>query len=95
MASSRTSDLLTANTAIWNGANRINSVTLITDGTNAATITVYDNASTASGKVVAKATASGAQNTVQIRFDNPVYCEAGIYCVVSGTGAAYIVHFGG
>ena len=95
MASSRTSDLLTANTAICAGVNRINAVTLITDGTNAATVTVYDNPSAASGKVVAKATASGAQNTVQLKFTNPVYCETGIYAVVSGTGAAYIVHFGG
>lgn len=95
MASSRSSGLKTADAVIQTGHNRINAVTLITDGTNAASVIVYDNASAASGLVLAKVTAAGAQNTVHVIFENPVYAENGLYADVTGTGAGYIVYFGG
>lgn len=93
--SSKSSGLQTTDAAIIAYKNRINAITLITDGTNAASVVVYDNASAASGTVAAKVTAAGAQNTVHIIFENPVLCENGIYADVTGTGAAYIVYFGG
>ncbi len=95
MASSRSSGLKSADAVIATGVNRLNAVTLITDGTNTASVVVYDNASTASGKELAKVTAAGAQNTVHVLFENPVYAENGIYADVTGTGAGYIVYFGG
>jgi len=95
MASSRSSDLKSADAVIATGVNRINAVTLITDGTNAASVIVYDNASAASGKVLAKVSAAGAQNTMHVIFENPVYAELGLYADVTGTGAGYIVYFGG
>lgn len=95
MASSRSSGLKTADAVIGTGRNRINAITLITDGTNAASVIVYDNASAASGLELGKVSAAGAQNTVHVIFENPVVAENGIYADVTGTGAAYIVYFGG
>ena len=94
MASSRSSDLKSADALIFTGRNRINAVTLITDGTNAANVIVYDGVA-ASGVVAAKVTGAGAQNTVHVIFENPVVCENGIYADVTGTGANYIVYYGG
>ena len=95
MASSRSSGLKSADAVITKGVNRINAITLLTDGTNAASVIVYDNASAASGLVLAKVTAAGAQNTMHVIFENPVYAEKGLYADVTGTGAGYIVYFGG
>lgn len=94
MASSISSGLQTTDQLLYTGRNRINAITLITDGTNAASVVVYDN-TTAASKVAAKVTAAGAQNTMHVIFENPVLCENGIYADVTGTGAAYIVFFGG
>lgn len=95
MASSRSSGLKTADAVVATGRNRINAITLITDGTNAANVVVYDNSSGASGLVLGKVSAAGTQNTVHVIFENPVVAENGIYADVTGTGAAYIVYFGG
>lgn len=95
MASSISSGLRAASAAIANGRNRINAVTLITDGINTASLLIYDNASAASGTVVVKVTAAAAQNTVHLVFENPVVVENGIYADVTGTGAGYIVFYGG
>lgn len=94
MASSRSSGLQTTDQLIFTGRNRINAITLIADGTNAANVVVYDN-TTNTGLVVGKASAKATDTTVHIIFENPVVCENGIYADVTGTGAAYIVYFGG
>jgi hypothetical protein len=95
MASSRSSDLKSADAAIAAGANRVNAVTLLTDGTNAASVILYDNATAASGKVLAKVKATGAELIKHVLFENPVYAENGIYADVTGTNAEYIVYYGG
>ena len=95
MASSRSSGLKTADAVIQTGRNRINAVTLLGDGTNAASLILYDNASAASGTVLAKVTALAATRLTHILFENPVIAEDGIYADVSGTGAEYIVYYGG
>lgn len=95
MTSSRSSGLKSSSGIIQTGRNRINAVTLITDGTNAATLTVYDNASAGSGLVISKVTASGAQNTTHVIYESPVVAENGIYATVTGTGASYIIFYGG
>lgn len=95
MGSSRSSGLKTADAAIQAQRSRVNAVTLLTDGTNAASVVLYDNPSAASGSVLAKVTAAGAQNTVHVLFENPVFAETGIYADVTGTNAEYIVYFGG
>lgn len=95
MASSRSSGLKTADAVIQTGRNRINAITLIADGTNAASVVVYDNPSAASGLVLAKVTALAGEGTVHVIFENPVVAENGLYADVTGTGAGYIVYFGG
>ena len=95
MASSRSSGLKTADAVIQTGRNRINAITLLGDGTNAASIVVYDNASAASGVVLAKVTALAADRFTHVLFENPVVAENGLYADVSGTGAEYIIYYGG
>jgi len=95
MASSRSSGLKTVDAVIQTGRNRINAITLLGDGTNAASVIVYDNPSAASGVVLAKVTALAATRFTHVLFENPVVAEDGIYADVSGTGAEYIVYYGG
>jgi len=92
--SARTSDLQTATTQVGVGANRINSLILFGDGTNAPTLTIYDHASAASGKVVAKIVGKTTDVYLPIVFTKPLYCENGIRAVLAGTGASFIVHYG-
>ena len=95
MASSRSSGLKTVDAVIQTGRNRINAITLLGDGTNAASVIVYDNASAASGVVLAKVTALAATRFTHVLFENPVVAEDGIYADVSGTGVEYIIYYGG
>ena len=94
-SSSRSSGLKNADAAISAGRNRINAITLLGDGTNAASLIVYDNASEASGTVLAKVTQLATARLTHIIFENPVFAENGIYADVTGTGAEYIVYYGG
>lgn len=64
-----------------------------TDGTNAATVILYDNASAASGTILAKMLVPGAAGHGEIVFDSPVEANHGIYCAISGTGAAAMVGY--
>lgn len=97
MASSRSSGLKTADAAISTTRNRVNAVTLFSDGTNACSVILYDNASAASGTEVGKVSigAASLKTTEHVVFENPVLCENGIYADVTGTGAGYIVYYGG
>jgi len=92
--SSRSSDIQTADASIATGRNRINSVILLADGTNAASLVIYDNASAASGKVLASLKVKATDVQKEVVFTFPVIAENGIYADVTGTGASYIVHFG-
>ena len=97
MASSISSGLQTADVAAMvSGKNRINAVTLFSDGTNACSVLVYDGV-TATGTVVAKVSigAASLKTTEHVIFENPVICNIGISTDVTGTGAGYIVYYGG
>lgn len=94
MASSVTSGLKTTDAVIAVGRNRVNAVSLI-GGSSASSVILYDNASAASGKVVAKLTQATNLVLTHVLFENPVYVENGIYADVTGTGAEYIVYYGG
>lgn len=94
MASSISTGVLNADTLIWTGRNRVNAITVLTDGTNAATVDLYDN-TTGSGTIRVKSKCVGANLVNHILFDNPVLFENGIYADVTGTGATFIVFFGG
>ena len=94
MATSISSGVLSASALIWTGKNRINALTVLTDGTISATVEVYDNTiATGTKRVVGKCV--GANLINHIIFENPVLFENGIYADVTGTGATFIVFFGG
>lgn len=94
MASSISSGVLSADTLLFTGRNRINALTIFTDGTNAATVDLYDNTSAAS-KIAVKGKCLGTNLVNHIIFENPVIMENGIYADVTGTGASFIVYYGG
>jgi hypothetical protein len=94
LPSSRSSGLLSSSGQVFTGTARLNAVTILTDGTNAATITIYDNTS-ASGLVLYKGILAGASNSRDSIFISPVRCEIGMYISISGTGANAILHFNG
>ena len=93
--SSLSSGLKAASASIATGRNRINAITFLGDGTNASTLTVYDNASAASGTVLAKVVNRTTDQQNHIIFTNPVLCENGLYASLGGTGGNYIVYFAG
>jgi hypothetical protein len=83
---------LTSSAQVKTGKCFLSAVLVITDGTNAATVILYDNTSAAGKKlwegVVAGATQYGGRN-----WTFPVRVETGIYCSISGTGASAIVEY--
>ena len=94
MASSRSSGVLNADTLIFTGRNRINALTVLTDGTNAGTVELKDGLTgAATTKITGKCL--GANLVNHFLFENPVMFETGIYADVTGTGATFIVYYGG
>lgn len=88
------SDLKSADAAISAIGAYLHGVMLISDGTNTASITIYDNATAASGLVLAKISiAATTAAPTYVTFNNPVSANKGIFADVSGTGANYIVYF--
>lgn len=72
---------------------RLNGFIILSDGTNQATVTLYDNASAKSGTVIVKALANSSQPSSIQSYDKPVRCENGITASIVGTGAAVIVYY--
>ncbi len=70
----------------------IHAVTVV-DAAAAATVIVYDNASGASGTVVAQVNATVNASSNIVMFSHPVECLAGAYAAVTGTSAGYIIHY--
>ena len=64
----------------------LSGVLVITDNVNTATVTVYDNATTGTGKVLAKASATTTTGANSLAFVTPIRADLGITVVVSGTG---------
>lgn len=87
------SGLKTADAQIYTGRGTLNGLVVNTDGTNAATVTLYDNTA-ASGTVLSQVIVAGADRTHSQIFNLAVRCTTGIYADVTGTGAAYVVYFG-
>ncbi len=91
------SDLLSASAVILNKDGYLAGCRVFTDGTNNATLTIYDNASAASGKVLDKIIVVGADYMGGVKEGDGAYkgivARNGIYASISGTGATFIVHF--
>jgi hypothetical protein len=80
-------------TTLSSGKGYLNSVQVTTDGTNAATATVYDNTA-GSGKVLAVLIVAGATLSGSRNFLPALRADIGITVVVSGTGANAYVGYG-
>lgn len=93
---------LDASALIYTGSCVITSVEVITDGTNGALLKLH-NAITlgtcdAANKrrevgVAGNAGTATIPNYGGMNWVHPVRCDTGIYCVLSGTGATYIVDY--
>jgi len=94
MGTSVSSGVLSADTLIATGRNRVNAITVFSDGINEATLELYDNTS-AAGTVNVKGICLAVNKVSHLIFENPVKFENGIYANVTGTGASFIVYFGG
>jgi len=71
----------------------VTSIELKSDGTNAATLSVYDGTST-SGVLIASLSIPASTAAPQfVTFNIPVCCTKGVYADVGGTGATYIIQY--
>ena len=89
----RSSGEITASATLVDGRGLLSGVLVITNGTNDATIILYDN-NAASGDKLFEAVVAGANNAVLFPFEKKVLAENGIYVSVAGTGASCIVYHG-
>lgn len=92
----RTSYEITSSAAINAGVCRLTSVLVITDGTNAAVVILYDKPTAtgiAAGNKLGEWTVPGASLYGGRNWTVPVICQEGIYCTISGTGASAIVEY--
>lgn len=87
------SGLLAVDTAICAAPAILDSIIVGADNTNAATIIIYDNASAASGTVLAKIVVDATTTYAQFISVAGIVANNGLYADVSGTGAEFIVHF--
>lgn len=92
--SAKSSGLLSVGTNVVKaGKTYLKSIALTGDGTNQATVVLYDNASSASGTVLAKLKTNAVGMTTEMEYVYPIRAEFGIVATVSGTGAEAIVSF--
>lgn len=88
-----TTDRLVADTLICSGNCILYGILIETDGTNNATLIIYDNTS-AAGKDVRKMIVKGANYYGGFELPAGLICGNGIYADVAGIGAAFWVTFG-
>lgn len=91
--SSLNTGVLSASSLTYTGRNRINAVSLFGNGTNTATLDIYDNTS-AAGKVAVRVQVRASDYQNHVIFTQPVLMENGIFNQLTGTGANYILYYG-
>jgi hypothetical protein len=94
--SAKTSYEKTVDATIYSGPCLLTSILIITDGTNAATVILYDLTSSSGAGATNKlweGTIAGATGYGGRNWTAPVRCTTGIYADVTGTGASYIVEY--
>ena len=89
---SKSTGLLTADKTVITGKSILTGFLVVTDGTNNATIVIYDNTS-AAGTELAKIVVLGASYFGGGTFEIPIRCTKGIYADITGTGASYIIYY--
>lgn len=91
IASNSTGEITTSQVILDRPGN-LSAVLIITDGTNPATVMLFDGMD-ANGKKLGEWSVPGASLYGGRNWTFPVQCKAGIYCTVSGTGASAIVEY--
>lgn len=89
---SKSTGSLSADTLIATGTALLCGVNLVTDGTNAATLVIYDNTS-AAGTALVTVKIKGADLSKEILFTFPVKAKNGLYADITGTGASFSVFY--
>lgn len=82
----------TTDSQVYTGKAAVSSVLLITDGTNAATLTVHDGTAN-TDKKIGEYKCDGNDYYCGWIWDHPVFVGTGIYGDVTGTGASYIIEY--
>ena len=88
----KSSGEITASENTVSGVALLGGVQVLTDGTNAATVIIYDSL-TAANKKLYEAVVAGANNTQFDSFNIPIKASAGLYVAVSGVGASVIMYY--
>lgn len=68
-------------------------ILIITDGTNDATVVLYDDPDSADGTKLWEAVVTGSDNYGGGLFPYPIRASTGIYADLTGTGASVIVYY--
>ena len=79
-------------TQVRTGKSAIASVQLITDGTNAATLTVHDGTAN-TDKKIGEYKCDGNDYYCGWIWEFPVFIQTGIYADVTGTNASFIIEY--
>lgn len=89
----KTSGEITSNSVISPTMCYLVSVVVLTDGTNAGLVDLYDSPSGATGTKLASCHIDGAEDrSRQFSWDPPLWCQNGVYLTISGTGAKAFVY---
>lgn len=68
-------------------------VELKSDGTNACSLVIYDGTSSAGVALLSVAIPASTVLAEIIHIDTPVYANNGIFSVLTGTGATFLLHY--
>lgn len=93
MEPSTSSGLKSSDAVISARPCRIMSIIAVADGTNQATIDLYDNATAGSGTLLAKIVVDAGLTYELFHIDGGIAASNGAYLDLTGTGAGAIVHF--
>ena len=88
------SGLFITDALITEGRGTLNALTVVSDGTAAATVTLYDSATAPTGRVLAKLAIGGAAGSGFQSWNLAVRHLNGIYADLTGAGAGFIVYYG-
>jgi len=89
-----TSGEKTSNTLIATGEVDIYGVTIFTNGSNTARVTLHDNTTASGAVIMPQVILPGAEGVAQLRWNPPIHAFNGAYLVISGTGASASVEKG-
>ncbi len=82
-----------ADAQIQSNPSRLHAVQLISDGTNAASVSVYSGTTTGGLLLATVKVAATTSSPSTVVFFSPVDANNGIFADVAGTGATYIVYY--